>query len=255
VLVSGAFIYLLIIVFIGIDIKKIPMNEKNSEMIDVMKKVMILHDNVVFEKESTEDLFNQYKDINTVVDLENASETRVMNLYNYCKSFSKRPPVLLIGEAAGYNGCRFSGIAFTSETQLEDGSFFLAGSRSSKGDLRKEISASIFWKNLERHHDDFFVCNAIPLHPHDPESILSNRTPRKTELDDFVHSWLERLLEILEPERVGCIGRKAQKCMEMLGFDVESIYHNEYVPEVSYIRHPARGGATKFWEGMKMMFD
>ena len=64
---------------------------------------------------STEVLFSQYRDVNAEYDLSNAADVRRQTLANYIGCFSDAPPTLLVGEAAGPWGCRFSGVPFTVE--------------------------------------------------------------------------------------------------------------------------------------------
>ncbi|MFA4936156.1 MAG: hypothetical protein WC568_10015, partial [Candidatus Methanoperedens sp.] len=77
-----------------------------------------IFENKLFLFPTTEVLFNQYKQVNLDVDLPNAHEIRKQNLRNYLESFSEKPSILVVGEAAGPWGCRFSGVPFTGEKQL-----------------------------------------------------------------------------------------------------------------------------------------
>jgi len=83
-----------------------------------MNSLWNLFKNKIFAIPSSEILFNQYMSSNIDVDLPNAAEIRRKNLYDYFKSFPKKPSFVLIGEAPGPWGCRFSGIPFTGERQL-----------------------------------------------------------------------------------------------------------------------------------------
>ncbi len=71
--------------------------------------------------EGTRPLFNPYHDTNPDFDLPQAAAIRQANLSSFLDSLPERPPVLLVGEAPGWHGCRFSGIPFTSELQLSNG--------------------------------------------------------------------------------------------------------------------------------------
>ncbi len=61
--------------------------------------------------------FNQYRDA-TVDDVPGAPGMRLANLERYLAERAGAP-LLALGEAAGYQGMRWSGIAFTSERDLE----------------------------------------------------------------------------------------------------------------------------------------
>lgn len=51
----------------------------------------------IFPIQSTETLFNQYEDIDPIVDLPNVNIIRKQNLRNYLENFPERPPIL-VGE-------------------------------------------------------------------------------------------------------------------------------------------------------------
>lgn len=88
----------------------------------------------LFLEDSRRDLFNQYRAVDENVDLSNAHYIRQNNLKNYFCSFSEMPSFLLVGEAAGPWGCRFSGVPFTGERQLCQRLLPFLGERSSRDD-------------------------------------------------------------------------------------------------------------------------
>ena len=53
-------------------------------------------------------LFNPYRSIDPELDQENAAEIRRENLLSFIQSLPERPWHLLVGEAPGWRGCRFS---------------------------------------------------------------------------------------------------------------------------------------------------
>jgi hypothetical protein len=62
------------------------------------------------------DVFNPWRDVDTVNDAStDAPWIRSKNLTMYLQSRTGRARLLLVGEAPGYQGCHFSGIAMTSE--------------------------------------------------------------------------------------------------------------------------------------------
>ena len=160
--------------------------------------------------------------------------------------------VILLGEAAGYQGCRYSGMTFTSERLLLEGA--IPGIPAPVFRLThrprpfSEPSATIVWGalkdlGLERR---VALWNAFPFHPHKPGEVLSNRTPTRAELQ-FGAGILRRLLdEVLPPGvRLVAVGGKAAETLRGLGFAI---------PEGYAIRHPAMGGANEFREGMAALF-
>ncbi len=78
-------------------IKK-PLNPvKREEASMLLNDIWDLFQKRVFPIQSTEILFNQYKDSDPIVDLPNANNIRKQNLKNYLESFSERPPILIVG--------------------------------------------------------------------------------------------------------------------------------------------------------------
>ena len=92
-------------------------------------------------------VFNQYQEEHPEHDLPDAAEMRINNLRRYLDTFRGARHILL-AEAAGYQGCRFSGVPMTSEAQLvEPGTLYWARgqgyTRTSKRDrLWREPSAT-----------------------------------------------------------------------------------------------------------------
>jgi uracil-DNA glycosylase len=159
---------------------------------------------------------------------------RLANLRRYLED-RRTARILAIGEAAGYRGMRWSGIAFTSERQLiQWDSQYRTTSSVAKG--WAEPSATIvhdILNDLDAEHD-VILWNAVPAHPFKAGNPLSNRRPRLAERERG-RAWAERLIAILSPDKVIAVGRTAH-----------AILHED----VPYVRHPANGGATKFRRAM-----
>jgi len=205
----------------------------------------------IFTIRSTPGLFNQYRDRRSSVDLVEATAIRQQNLFNYFLSFSKIPPVLLLGEAPGPWGCRFSGIPFTGERQLLARELPFSGQQSSRGLPRIKVrkatpyisnSARVFWSTMLPYYPRFIVWNCVPIHPHRIGNILSVRTPTSKEVVQYSHILL-KMLSILKPDKVVAVGRKAQYSLAYLGVTC------------SYVRHPSQGGTPKFKRGIKRAFS
>ena len=99
------------------------------------------------------------------------------------------PKFILCGEAASYQGCRHSGIAFTSERLLWEGKIPRISPMNhrltSRAPPYSELSATIVWEALyglgiEEHT---ILWNALPMHPHEPGDEQSNRTPTSEEFE------------------------------------------------------------------------
>ncbi|HSB52540.1 MAG TPA: uracil-DNA glycosylase [Dissulfurispiraceae bacterium] len=192
----------------------------------------------LFSVPSSTLLFNQYRNNIPGIDLPRGSEIRKENLSKYLRSFTRRPSVLVVGEAAGPWGCRFSGIPFTSERQLTEGSLPFRGEQSSTHEPPyTETSGTIVWKSLLSRYPDFFLWNAVPLHPHKKGEPLTIRKPSRAELLAFSEI-LSRIVTTLVPKRVIAVGRTAEQALLLLG------------KTPVYVRHPSQAGATEFREGI-----
>src|SRR5690625_7744158 len=90
-------------------------------MVDWAREIADLFEAELFGLPSTNDLFNMYRDrVSNGRDVEDAPVIRRRNLISYLSAYPKRPAALLMIEAPGPWGCRFSGVPITSELQLLD---------------------------------------------------------------------------------------------------------------------------------------
>ena len=186
--------------------------------------------------------FNQYRDVDPELDLPNGAATRCHNLRQYLEMFSDAHFVL-VGEAAGYAGCRFSGIPFTCEAQLvgpEPLSWALGlgdglARSSTRETLWVERSAKIVWEALGE-RTDCVLWNAFPWHPFGETGPLSNRAPGRNLRDGL--EVLRCLLSLFSSARPYAVGRVAQRALESIGV------------QAPYIRHPSHGGKRRFMEGI-----
>jgi hypothetical protein len=180
------------------------------------------------------------------LDQPQGAETRRQNLRCYLESFDQSSGVrfVLVGEAAGFAGCRFSGIPFTGEAQLAGPQRlgWTAGkelARSSKAEVPwAERSAKMVWETLGDRRD-CLLWNAYPWHPFGSSGPLSNRPPGR----DLPHGLpvLECLLALYPQAKPCAIGRVAQRALANIGV------------EAPYIRHPSRGGKAKFVAGVNAL--
>ncbi|MFO1402520.1 MAG: uracil-DNA glycosylase [Steroidobacteraceae bacterium] len=154
------------------------------------------------------------------------------------------PLLLLLGEAAGYQGCHVSGIPFTSERLLLEGAIPRVaaphGRLSTRARPWSEPSATIVWEALHALGlaERTILWNAFPWHPHRPGEPHSNRTPTAAEVA-LGRPALGALLAAFPRVRVVALGRKAESLLAGLG-RVELA-----------LRHPAMGGAERFRAGLR----
>lgn len=157
------------------------------------------------------------------------------------------PMLILVGEAPGYQGCRYSGVAFTSERLLLEGAIpripQLTKRLSSRRLPFSEPSATIVWRTLNNLGiaERTILWNALQLHPHREHSPWTNRTPTPRELA-LGASALSLLLAAFPAAGVVAIGRKAEFLMQSRG-----------IAPLATVRHPANGGATAFAGGLSAL--
>ena len=192
----------------------------------------------VFPLPASAGLFNPYLNRDDAYDVADAVEIRRVNFREYLRCYPAKPRLFLLAEAPGPWGCRFSGVPLVSEAQLVDENFPIAGRPSSLAENpHGEYTARIYWRVLGPYFPQFFTWNSVPFHPYKPEKPLSIRNPRQSEVLAFTNI-LSNIIDILQPETVLAIGRKAEYALGKID-----------VP-CTYIRHPSQGGARKFEEGV-----
>jgi len=206
-------------------------------------------------------VFNPWEEVDPEHDAtEEAPEIRRRQLRQYLRERRETATHLLIGEAVGYQGGHFSGMAMTSERILlghkqkegvrPDHVFrHLAPQRTSRPDLKangfSENTATIVWKALIKNRIDPYAVilwNTFPWHPYRPEQgLLTNRTPTDEEFQ-FAKPFLRAFLALFRHCRVVALGRHAAARVADLG------------GEPVELRHPAHGGAPKFRQGLRDLF-
>jgi uracil-DNA glycosylase len=177
--------------------------------------------------------FNQYAQAGPD-DAPDAAAIRLANLRAYLAD-REGADVVALGEAGGYQGMRWSGIAFTSERDL-----------ARWGDPYRPSCLARQWSEpsgtivhrvlgeLDAEHR-VILWNTVPTHPHRPDIPLSNRRPTVYEVE-LGAAFARRLIALVRPATVVAVGRIAES---VLG------------AAATYVRHPANGGGTAFAEGMR----
>ena len=160
------------------------------------------------------------------------------------------PRYILCGQSPGWQGCRYSGIAFTCERQVIEGGIPRLAPISSRltrtdppVDALSEPSATVMWNTLHGLGiaGEVVLWNALQLHPHRPAVPWSNRTPKWSEVELGARA-LELLLEAFPDAKVIAVGLKSKDLLEAL-----DIHPN------GHLRHPAHGGARHFAEELRRL--
>jgi hypothetical protein len=181
-----------------------------------------------------------------------APSLRRDNMAAYLEARRTHARVMLLGEAPSHRGCRFTGIAFCSETELLQKHDLVAHtklaltSRQAEVKPQRERSAAVIWSEIERAGKPFEVVlwNAFPWHPYldderereGPCGPSSNRKPRLDEVAQGRHAF-DALLRCF-PRRldVFAIGKVAENALARWA----------EARCAGYVRHPAQGGEALF---------
>ena len=168
------------------------------------------------------------------------------NLKIYLEKMSILKPItILVGEAPGYQGCRLSGIPFTSEYIILNGlpgcEIFgnrIGYAKSVEFDrIKKEPSATIVWNTLINYHPLPLIWSAYPFHPHNPGNLNSNRKPRKDEMEIGLPI-LEEIINLFTIKELIAIGNAAAEQLSRLNLNFVKV------------RHPSHGGKPEFVKGI-----
>lgn len=177
--------------------------------------------------------FNQYAEAGPD-DVPGAAAIRLENLRAY---LAERPgaDVVCLGEAGGYQGMRWSGIAFTSERDLLRWGAPYRTTCAAR--TWSEPSGTIVHRVLAELGAEHRVIlwNTVPTHPHRPGEPLSNRRPTIAEVEAGAPLAM-RLVELVRPRTVVAVGRIAESVLPA---------------GTAYVRHPANAGGPAFREGMR----
>lgn len=182
------------------------------------------------------------------------------NMAAYLEARRTHARVVLLGEAPSHRGCRFTGIAFCSETELLQKRDLVAHrplaltSREAKVKPQRERSAHVIWGEIERAGAPFGVVlwNAFPWHPYQPEEggpperprgPSSNRKPRLAEVAEGRAAFQALMRCFTQRPAVFAVGKVAQDALARWG-GVEC---------AGYIRHPAQGGEALFREQFRRL--
>ena len=205
---------------------------------------------------SAPQVFNPWHDYDERYDASRrGSSVRRQQLQAYLEERLHKAKLIMIAEAVGYQGGRFTGIAMTCERMLlghhdtvtSDMVFTgVLPKRTSRADSTyitkrtqrelgfNEPTDSVVWNAmLEANIDPYEVVlwNIFPFHPFKGDDGLTNRTPTQDELDQG-WPYSKQLLSLFPDAHILGIGQKSSLTLQAYGVDVQAT-----------LRHPANGGA------------
>jgi uracil-DNA glycosylase len=196
----------------------------------------------LLKQHRADNVFNPWTERNTLDDTgSNGPQARCRRLAAH---LAIEPARVLIGEASGYQGCRISGIPFTSERLINEGLIPRVGAEPARLSTRRipwsEPSATIVWSTLHELGiaDSSVLWNAFPWHPFIGGESHSNRTPTRIECAQGLPV-LQALLSAFPRARLFAVGRQAERALLAIGRPAQAL------------RHPAMGGATRFRHALK----
>ena len=105
-----------------------------------------------------------------------------------------------------------------------------------------EQSATIVWGTLAALKALPFIWNTFPFHPHKAGQPMSNRKPRRDEIE-LGALFLRRILAIWRFEKVVAVGNVAYETLRTDEIDCRKA------------RHPAHGGKNDFVAGLSAMLS
>ncbi len=194
---------------------------------------------------SQENEFNQFREVCPTHDLPDAPKIRCENLKKFLKAqLLNKPKYLWVAEAPGYNGSKRSGIFLVSEKNFEEVANKIGSEKfnvATKTEPKIATSVKVMW-NLMKELPEFpLTFNVLPFHPFKEGNLMSNRTPKRDEIQRNLH-YLKTLIDWFKPTEVIAIGRKAELALQELNTPYK------------YVRHPAQGGQSEFIEGIKRIY-
>jgi hypothetical protein len=197
-------------------------------------------------------VFNPWRDVDLAYDCTpNAAMIRSEQLIAYLSERLGKANTVLIAEAPGYQGARFSGMAMTSERILlgkhaavrPESVFQGAAQRTSRVDTTRggeqamnEPTATVVWSHLLQAGFDarsFVLWNTFAFHPHHQDEPMSNRTPTASEVAQAA-PLLHQFLALFPYAKTVALGRIAERTLSELGVSAMAV------------RHPSMGGAAQF---------
>lgn len=206
---------------------------------------------------ATENVANPYNCYEAGIDTsQEAFCQRCLQLAAYLRHRQETAQIIMVAEAPGYQGARFSGLAMTSERLLSGGLNFVTEqdilgqdglfertshiNASATHAVRQggfaEPTATVVWQELMETGQSRRVVlwNTFPFHPHQEANRLSNRKPTTAEIAASAHFLVELRALFAQNCQLVAVGNVARDHLQDLGVQANAL------------RHPANGGAAQF---------
>lgn len=205
--------------------------EKIEKFIELLKKY-----------ETPKDRFNPWQQYDKSDISLDAPALRCDNLKKYLMEHPN-PNYILIGESPSI-GARYTGIAMTSEEIFANLNLFNGYECTSKNNKKTkttEKTANIVWNELIKYgQENFVIWNAYAFNSkcfkswYKKASSIEKKEPIYKEI-------LTTFFDLFDYKNsvIIAVGRNAEKSCKNFGFDC------------IYLRHPSRGGKTKFIDGLE----
>lgn len=194
-------------------------------------------------------LFNPYRD-RCVEDTEqNGPTAKIARLAAHLDCEATH---ILVGEAPGYQGCRHSGLGFTSERLLLEGKIPRIDAPKERLTTRRlpysEPSATTMWRVLEEAgiHRTTILWNALQLHPFEVQPSKAGKLPHQTNRAPTAEEVvlgipsLRKLVMSYPNARIVAVGNVARDLLA-----------RSHIPAAKTVRHPSYGGVGEFEAGIK----
>ena len=213
-----------------------------------------------------EGVCNPWRDYHQEYDISHqAPKLRASYLERYLRLRVPQARFILVAEALGYQGGRFTGIAMTSErillnnhqrvepTAVFPPQHFKRTSNAQSKHLSStqqklgfnEPTATVVWNEIilnDISPNDVILWNIFPFHPHKVNQPLSNRTPKDAEKEEGL-AYVRMLQKLCPNAMLITIGNQSQQTLQKYNIT------NVKVP------HPSMGGATRFRQAFRTLLQ
>lgn len=190
--------------------------------------------------------FNPYTQKCDVYDREDSPRLRSELLRSILVEASRLEiDAIWIGRDLGHRGGRRTGLALTDDVNFHQhlSRWGLSTERPTSGLPVSERTASIVWDMLRAIKEHIFLWNVFPFHPHNDESVFSNRAHNSKERREG-EIVLDMLVSLLQPQKIVAVGNDAAKVARTCFPGLKTIH----------VRHPSYGGQKEFYRQIQDLY-